>query len=458
MAGSAGDGGRWLPDGPRDGPTGRRGRRSDRSDDQGGRSDPPSRQGEPGRSDIAEFLSGGLTAGLTILILGLLGLIYVFSESGPSEGTNVSETVRSSEAVTATRVNGAAGSATDGDGAGGTRDGGQDIDGDGDAGAGERPPAGGDLAGTAGRDVDGDGDTARDRESQVDPGAGDAVPAPDGSAAEPGAAASPGTAASDPTAPADGASERDPDGGAADERSEPAVAVLPGPGDRSSEQQTARPVDDAASEPSPQDRPSVATTGAADSPAEMPDRDGGPGLFSADDPQRQVATIPDMRPRDERVLHADLDGDGEKERVWAAVVADQVLTRVERVIDGAWTPVSEHTGAVADRLVALRAHDLTGDGRPEIRTRQWVGTEGESITLWSYGDDSLQRMPVTGGCADGSNTVGLVGALVRVPGSDRPGLVAVCRDPDLPPQQWPSGLYEWRDGTWSFVRLYGEMP
>jgi hypothetical protein len=421
MASRYGGGGNSFSDGP-----------SGEPEDQTVRQDEPaspprpSGPGRSGRSDIAEFLSAGMMSALTVLILGLLGLIYVVSESAPTARTSdTSGTMEPSEAITATRINGA-----DGDGTAAAP---EDIDGDGDVGADERPDTadGTGADGATGPDVDGDGDTAGDRESPVDAAAADAPASPTG-----GADAAPAAGSTAPTGaetPSDVTASEAASEDTATERATDS-AILP-PGERAARLQ-----------PSDSQRPA------------SPDGDDRTGLFSADDPGRQVATVPDTSPRDELVTHVDLDGDGTKERVWAAVVADRVLTRIERVVDGAWTPVSEHTGAVADRLIALRARDLTGDGRPEVHTRQWVGTEGESITLWSYADDALRRMSVTGGCADGSNTIGLVGALVRRPGTGQPGLVAVCRDPVLPPQQWPSGLYEWRDGTWTFLRYAGEMP
>lgn len=209
------------------------------------------------------------------------------------------------------------------------------------------------------------------------------------------------------------------------------------------------------------DRPTPPSPSEVDGDAgvrpELPDRDGGPGLFSADDPDRVVRITPNTRPVDERVVMVDLDGDGLRERVRAAVVANQVRTRLERMVGGTWVLVSQRAGAVADRLVSLRAMDLTRDGRPEILTKQWVGTQGESITLWAYADDQLRRMAVSGGCADGSNTIGLVGALAQVPGVERPTLAGVCRRPALEPHQWPSALYEWRDGRWVFSRYQGEI-
>lgn len=276
-------------------------------------------------------------------------------------------------------------------------------------------PAASDELGSApaGQDVDGDGDTAAERESEVD-----------------GDAANGGTAADADTGTSTDGSDTTGD------------AVLPPPSAREG-------VDDAAT-PDPSPDEDARGTGTA-----MPDRDGGRGLFSADDPGRVPAITVSTTPRDVQVVHADLDGDGVNERVWAAIVRDQVQTAVERVVDGRWTPRSVHPGAAADRLVGLRVEDLTGDGRPEVHTRQWVATEGESLTVWSYRDGDLARMRMTGGCYDNANTVGITGALVDEVGEDGATIAATCRDDGLPPQQWSSAMYVWRDGRWDFDRRQG---
>lgn len=189
------------------------------------------------------------------------------------------------------------------------------------------------------------------------------------------------------------------------------------------------------------------------------DRGGRRGLFSADDPDRIPAITVVSTPRDERVLHADLNRDGRNERVRAAIVADQVEIAVDRVVDGVWREGPTHTGAAADRLVDLRAADLTGDGSLEVYTWQWVANEGQSVTLWSYGDRDLQRMLASGGCWDGQNTFGLVGALVEQEDmfADRPlEIAAVCEERPLPVQQWSTALYRWQDGRWTFDRRVGK--
>lgn len=329
--------------------------------------------------DTSDPLASGVMFGLTVFILGTLGVLYVvnsqdsLSLSAPAADTSPSE---ATPAATVPVVPDDTGSAP------------------------------------AGQDTDRDGDTAADSESGVDGGTVDGGVSGD----------------------AGGASE--PDG---------APGVLPPPAEREGSDGGAiveAPGDDATGD-----------TGTA-----APDGTGGRGLFSPDDPGRVPAITVSSTPRDARTVHADLDGDGIDERVWAAIVRDQVHTRVEHVVDGRWVAQDTHSGAAADRLVALRARDLTGDGRPEIHTRQWVATEGGSLTLWAYRDGDLVRMPMAGGCYNGSNTVGITGALVEEVGRDGTTIAAVCRDEGLPPQQWSSAMYVWRGGRWDFDGRQGRYP
>jgi hypothetical protein len=325
--------------------------------------------------DTSDPLSSGLMVGLTILILGTLGILYVVN----SRDTQALSAAAGADAPASEVVTGPTVPATSGD-------------------QGSAP---------AGQDIDADGDTAADRESSVD---GDAAPG----AATAGADTDRATEGSD--AAGDG--------------------VLPPPSAREGADAATTPDEDAA--------------GTA-----MPDRDGGRGLFSADDPGRIPAITVSTTPRDVHVVQADFDGDGVNERVWAAIVRDQVQTRVEHVVDGRWVPRDAHPGAAADRLVELRATDLTGDGRLEVYTRQWVATEGGSLTVWSYRGGDLARMRMAGGCYDNANTVGITGALVQEAGANGATIAAICRDEGLPPQQWSSAMYVWRDGRWDFDRQQG---
>jgi hypothetical protein len=117
---------------------------------------------------------------------------------------------------------------------------------------------------------------------------------------------------------------------------------------------------------------------------------------------------------------------------------------------GRWTDAATTTGAVADDLVSLEVEDLTGDGRPEIHTRQWVGVNGESVSLWSYADERLRPMTASGGCWDGETTFGVVGARVD-PGQ----VIAICEEDPLPTYLWSTAVYRWVDGMWTFQRRVG---
>jgi hypothetical protein len=179
--------------------------------------------------------------------------------------------------------------------------------------------------------------------------------------------------------------------------------------------------------------------------------------YEPDDPDRIPAVTMAAAPRDRLAPRVDLDGDGIPERIWAAIVADVVHIRVDELVGGRWRNGPVRRGPVADRLVDLRIADLTGDGRPEIWTWQWVATEGQTITLWSYAGDELRRMEASGGCWSGSNTFGLVGALVQRATPGRPiQIAAICEDSTLPWWQWPSALYRWEDGRWTAHRLVGK--
>jgi hypothetical protein len=321
----------------------------------------------PATVDTSDPVSSGVMVGLTVFILGTLGVLYVVNSqdasflSAPGSDASVQPTADSTVPVV--------------------------------------PDDEGSAA--AGQDTDRDGDTAADSESGLD-GAASGGDASDG----------------DVSGDAGGASER---------------STAPG---------VAPPAPDAAD--------GTGTT--------APEGADGRGLSSPDDPGRIPAITVSSTPRDVRTVHVDLNGDGVDERVWAAIVRDQVQTRVERVVDGTWTPRDTHLGAAADRLVVLQARDLTGDGRPEIYTRQWVATEGGSLTVWAYRDGDLARMRMAGGCYNDSNTVGITGALVEDVNRDGATIAAICWDEGLPPQQWPSAMYVWRDGRWDFDGMQGAYP
>jgi len=224
------------------------------------------------------------------------------------------------------------------------------------------------------------------------------------------------------------------------------------------------PDDDPAGEvPPPDDDPPDEVPPPDDDPAgddgDDPAGDGGAGQTDepvvppsdVDDADRVPALVISDEPTDIHTVLADLDDDDVPERVRAAIVRNAVEVRVERYGSGGeWDAIDTATGAVADDLVGLWVQDLNGDDRAEVHTKQWVGTNGESVSLWSFDNDELQSMTASGGCWDGGHTFGVVGALVH------PGEVkAICEEDPLPPSLWPTAVYGWEDGRWTFQELVG---
>jgi len=160
---------------------------------------------------------------------------------------------------------------------------------------------------------------------------------------------------------------------------------------------------------------------------------------------RVPATVVSNEPLDIHTVFADLDADGSDERITAFLLRNWVRVQVERSGTQEWQVVARANGTVADDLITLRAEDLTGDGRPEVHTKQRVGRNGESVTLWSFARDDLQPMTASGGCWAGSNTFGIIGALVEAG-----QVTAICDESPQLPQLWPTAVYRWADGRWTF--------
>jgi hypothetical protein len=172
-----------------------------------------------------------------------------------------------------------------------------------------------------------------------------------------------------------------------------------------------------------------------------------------DDADRVPSLVLGGTPTDIHTVIIDLDGDGVEERVWAALVSNSVHVRVQRDDDGSWadpTDAASAVGAVADDLVELSVEDVTGDGRLDIHAKQWVGVNGESVSLWSFTNGRLRAMTASGGCWDGEDTFGMVGARVD-PGQ----VLAICEESPLPPYLWSTAVYRWVDGMWTFQQRVG---
>ena len=143
---------------------------------------------------------------------------------------------------------------------------------------------------------------------------------------------------------------------------------------------------------------------------------------------------------------ADLDFD-EVDEIVAARVEDDAVQIDVASWDGARYAISfSDSGGAADRLDELVVRDVNGEAGLELVTFQSAGEEGRSISLWGLGGNGrYTRQDARGGCWDGSNTFGIVGATVEAA-----RLEATCDGSPLPPEAWPSDVYVWEDGAWTF--------
>lgn len=143
----------------------------------------------------------------------------------------------------------------------------------------------------------------------------------------------------------------------------------------------------------------------------------------------------------------DLDGDGQPERITAAIIAGTVEVEVATRSAEGYDAISTGRGGPADDLRRLHVEDFTGDGVPEVATRQWVAVSGESLAMWRQDRGELVPMIASGGCWDGSNVYGVTGVLVEVG-----RIVATCEREHVVHALWPADVYEWRNNVWAYTR------
>jgi hypothetical protein len=303
----------------------------------------------------------------------------------------------------------------------------------------------------------GDGLTAQEARTEVPGGTATVVPSPTPSPAPTAGAEQPVTGTEQPTAPDDGAVATDETPGTSATptpeplqprglRSEPDEPPPVAPGG------TATPPPAGATPPDERVSEDITPDGDATPQPDEPDEPVVPAS-PLDDPDRVPALVVTSTPLDVHTVISDLDGDGVEERVWAALVRNSVRVRVHRDVNGRWAEPADDAsavGAVADDLVELSVEDVTGDGRPDIHTKQWVGVNGESVSLWSFNDGRLRAMTASGGCWDGEDTFGVVGARVD-PGQ----VLAICEENPLPPYLWSTAVYRWVDRMWTFQQRVG---
>lgn len=209
---------------------------------------------------------------------------------------------------------------------------------------------------------------------------------------------------------------------------------------------TAAPLDPAEEPVTPGPSPTV-SPGPTASPSPS-----GPRDPSDADRARFVAGYRPGGTSDMRNIAIDLDGDEQKEIVFAYVVDAENRSQVD-VAD--WTgteyAISEQApGGPADELSDLAVRDINADGVIEVAVFQTVGASGNSVTLWAAGEDgTLSGLPAHGDCFDGRNTYGDAGAEMADRDGDGAGeIYATCQDEDLPAPLWPEVVYVWEDGAY----------
>lgn len=170
------------------------------------------------------------------------------------------------------------------------------------------------------------------------------------------------------------------------------------------------------------------------------------------DRARFVASYRPGGTSDMRNLAIDLDGDEQKEIVFAYVVDAETRSQVD-VADWNGTEyviADQAPGGPADELADLQVRDINADGIIEVAAFQTVGASGNSVTLWAAGDGGrLVGLPAHGDCFDGRNTYGDTGAEIADRDGDGAGEIhATCQDEDLPAPLWPDVVYVWQDDAY----------
>lgn len=144
---------------------------------------------------------------------------------------------------------------------------------------------------------------------------------------------------------------------------------------------------------------------------------------------------------------ADIDGDGEKEVVFASIHSDASRIDIARWDGRAYRVVYTGEGGGAERLDGFTVTDYTGDDTREIVTIQSIGAQGQSLSIWGWNGQAFAPQRAAGGCWDGSHTFGVTGAAI-----ERGEIRATCDGSPLPTAAWPSDIYAWdaERGGWAY--------
>jgi len=143
----------------------------------------------------------------------------------------------------------------------------------------------------------------------------------------------------------------------------------------------------------------------------------------------------------------DLDNDGTDDIVAAYVGQDTTNIDLAQWDGAQYVITFSDTGGAADDLSDVVVNDVNSEAGLEIVTFQSTGEQGESLSVWGPdGSGTYTRQNAEGGCWDGSNTFGIVGATIE------PGVIeATCDGSPLPPEAWPTDVYRWQAGAWQYA-------
>ena len=135
---------------------------------------------------------------------------------------------------------------------------------------------------------------------------------------------------------------------------------------------------------------------------------------------------------------ADVDGDGQKEVVFASIHSDASRVDIARWDGRQYQVVYSGQGGGAERIDDFRVADFTGDDTREVVISQSVGAQGSSLSIWGWNGQAFAPQRAGGGCWNGSHTFGVIGASI-----EEGRIRASCDGSPLPTAAWPSDIYEW---------------
>lgn len=203
--------------------------------------------------------------------------------------------------------------------------------------------------------------------------------------------------------------------------------------------------------PSPTSTPTPSPTPTTTEPSPSEE---GPRPPTSTDRARFVS---EFQPSDARLLEhvaTDLDGDGVDEIVFTYVRGEQV----SHVEVAWWTGTAYQIAFAADggagaMIDRVRTSDVNADGYTEIVIFQSGDASRASLTIWRVtGPGEVSGLAARGGCHDGSNTYGVMGAELDdrdADGADE--IYATCDDSPLPVGEWSTDRYLWEAGAYRHV-------